>query len=64
MQLKWLRIRFRGCRRLCRVSEALGVVARIGGRLLCTPVGSRPTAVVPGPEGRSGGAPALVAGNV
>ena len=38
------------------------VVARSGRRQLCTPVWSRPTAVVSGPEGRSGGAPALVRG--
>ena len=60
MQLKWLRFRFRGCRGMFRVWIALGVCAWIGSRLLRTPVGSRPTAVASGPEGRSGGTSALV----
>ena len=60
MQLKWLRIRFRGRRRMFRGSAALGAVSRRRRRLLCTPVGSRPTAVASGPEGRSGGTSALV----
>ena len=60
MQLKWLRFRFRGCRGMSRVWVALGACAWIGSRLLRTPVGSRPTAVASGPEGRSGGTSALV----
>ena len=60
MQLKWLRFRFRGCRGMFRVWIALGVRAWIGSRLPRTPVGSRPTAVASGPEGRSGGTSALV----
>ena len=60
MQLKWLRIRFRGRRRTTRVSAKSRPAC--SARPLCTPVGSRPTAVASGPEGRSGGAPALVQG--
>ena len=60
MQLKWLRIRFRGRRRMCRGAAALGAAPRRRRRPPCTPVGSRPTAVASGPEGRSGGASALV----
>ena len=39
---------------------SLCVRAWIGSRLPRTPVGSRPTAVAPGPEGRLGGTSALV----
>ena len=60
MQLKWLRFRFRRCREMFRGRAALGVRSRTGSRLLRTPVGSRPTAVASGPEGRSGGSSALV----
>ena len=60
MQLKWFRLRFRGCRGMCRVWVACAVRAWIGSRLPRTPVGSRPTAVAPGPEGRLGGTSALV----
>ena len=60
MQLKWLRIRFRGCRGLFRVWVARASSLGWAVRLPCTPVGSRPTAVARGPEGRSGGDSALV----
>ena len=60
MQLKWLRLGFRGCRGMFWAWVALGAYAWIGSRLPRTPKRSRPTAVVPGPEGRLGGSSALV----